>query len=95
VRLVASTILQESLGGNAMTVMVAAVSPADYNYDESLSTLAYANRAKSIKNETKKNEVGSTAPSFAKPPTSVRAGWGRLKLSISCESNVLCLGIGA
>jgi hypothetical protein len=42
---------QESLGGNAATVMVAAISPANYNYDETLSTLAYANRAKSIENK--------------------------------------------
>jgi kinesin family member 17 len=42
-------LLQDSLGGNTKTLMVAAVSPADYNYDETLSTLRYANRAKNIK----------------------------------------------
>lgn len=36
--------------------MVAAISPANYNYDETLSTLAYANRAKSIENKVTKNE---------------------------------------
>ena len=36
--------------------MMAAVSPADYNYDETLSTLRYANRAKNIKNKPKINE---------------------------------------
>ena len=36
--------------------MIAAVSPADYNYDESLSTLRYASRAKCIKNKPKINE---------------------------------------
>ena len=41
--------LQDSLGGNTKTLMVAAISPADYNYDETLSTLRYANRAKNIK----------------------------------------------
>ncbi|CAE7872985.1 FLA10, partial [Symbiodinium sp. KB8] len=50
-------LLQQSLGGNSMTSMIATLSPADYNYDETLSTLEYANRAKSIKNETKRNEV--------------------------------------
>lgn len=50
-------LLQESLGGNSLTVMVAAISPADYNFDETLGTLRYADRAKSIKNATKKNEV--------------------------------------
>jgi kinesin family protein 3/17 len=41
-------ILQDSLGGNTKTVMIAAVSPAAYNYEESLSTLRYASRAKFI-----------------------------------------------
>ena len=36
--------------------MIAAISPADYNYDETLSTLRYASRAKSIKNQPKVNE---------------------------------------
>lgn len=49
-------LLQDSLGGNTKTVMIAAVSPADYNYDETLSTLRYASRAKSIKNKPKINE---------------------------------------
>lgn len=37
-------LLQDSLGGNTKTVMVAAIGPADYNYEETLSTLRYANR---------------------------------------------------
>merc|ERR1719160_2392193 len=49
-------LLQDSLGGNAKTVMIANMGPADYNYDESLNTLRYANRAKSIKNKPKINE---------------------------------------
>ena len=44
-------LLQDSLGGNAKTVMVANLGPASYNYDESLTTLRYANRAKNIKNK--------------------------------------------
>ena len=48
--------LQDSLGGNTKTVMVANLGPADYNYDETLSTLRYANRAKNIKNKPKINE---------------------------------------
>ena len=43
-------ILQDSLGGNTKTVMCANAGPADYNFDESLSTLRYANRAKNIQN---------------------------------------------
>lgn len=55
--LLASRLLvQDSLGGNTKTVMMAAISPADYNYDETLSTLRYANRAKSIKNKPVINE---------------------------------------
>lgn len=49
-------LLQDSLGGNAKTVMVANIGPASYNYDETLSTLRYANRAKNIKNKPKINE---------------------------------------
>eukprot|EP01116_Phalansterium_solitarium_P010839 TRINITY_DN261_c0_g3_i1.p1 TRINITY_DN261_c0_g3~~TRINITY_DN261_c0_g3_i1.p1 ORF type:complete len:670 (-),score=260.08 TRINITY_DN261_c0_g3_i1:258-2267(-) len=49
-------LLQDSLGGNAKTVMLTALSPADNNYDEGLSTLRYANRAKNIKNKPKINE---------------------------------------
>lgn len=49
-------LLQNSLGGNAKTVMIANCGPADYNYDETLSTLRYANRAKNIKNKPKINE---------------------------------------
>ncbi|XP_038677680.1 kinesin-like protein KIF17 [Scyliorhinus canicula] len=48
--------LQDSLGGNTKTLMVACLSPADNNYDESLSTLRYANRAKNIKNKPRINE---------------------------------------
>merc|ERR1719261_2149948 len=48
--------LEDSLGGNAKTVVVANMGPADYNYDETLSTLRYANRAKSIKNKPRINE---------------------------------------
>lgn len=49
-------LLQSSLGGNTKTLMIACISPADNNYDETLSTLRYANRAKNIKNKPKINE---------------------------------------
>jgi len=49
-------LLMDSLGGNTKTVMVANCGPADYNYDETLSTLRYAYRAKSIKNKPRINE---------------------------------------
>jgi len=49
-------LLQDSLGGNSKTVMIANNGPADYNYDETISTLRYANRAKNIKNRAVVNE---------------------------------------
>lgn len=49
-------LLQDSLGGNSKTLMIATMSPVDYNFDESVSTLRYANRAKQIKNKPKINE---------------------------------------
>ncbi|XP_075223673.1 kinesin-like protein 98A isoform X2 [Lycorma delicatula] len=49
-------LLKDSLGGNSKTIMIAAVSPADCNYTESLSTLRYANRAKNIINKPTINE---------------------------------------
>ncbi|CAH1773103.1 unnamed protein product [Owenia fusiformis] len=53
---VLTKLLKNALGGNSKTVMIAAVSPADINYDESLSTLRYADRAKQIKTSVKVNE---------------------------------------
>lgn len=44
-------LLQDSLGGNSRTVMIACVSPADINREESLNTLRYADRARRIKNK--------------------------------------------
>ena len=44
------------MGGNTKTLMIACVSPADDNYDETLSTLRYANRAKNIQNRPRINQ---------------------------------------
>ncbi|KAG1654873.1 Chromosome-associated kinesin KIF4 [Nymphon striatum] len=44
-------LLQDSLGGNSHTLMIACVSPADYNFEETLNTLRYADRARKIKNK--------------------------------------------
>lgn len=49
-------LLQDSLGGNSKTLMIANIGPASYNYEESLTTLRYANRAKNIKNQPRVNE---------------------------------------
>ncbi|TRY68620.1 hypothetical protein TCAL_12159 [Tigriopus californicus] len=53
---VLTKLLQNALGGNSKTVMIAAISPADINYDESLSTLRFADRAKQIKTKATVNE---------------------------------------
>ena len=44
-------LLQDSLGGNSRTLMIACISPADRDLFETLSTLKYANRARNIKNK--------------------------------------------
>ena len=49
-------LLQDSLGGNSRTLMIACISPGDNNENETLSTLRYANRAKNIKNRPRINE---------------------------------------
>jgi kinesin family protein 13 len=49
-------LLKDNLGGNSKTVMIATVSPAGDNYEETLSTLRYADRAKRIVNHAKVNE---------------------------------------
>lgn len=49
-------LLQDSLGGNTKTLMISNVGPAEYNFDETINTLRYANRAKNIKNKPKINE---------------------------------------
>lgn len=53
---VLTKLLKNALGGNSKTMMIAAISPADINYDETLSTLRYADRAKQIKTSAKVNE---------------------------------------
>lgn len=49
-------ILQNALGGNSQTIMICAISPAADNYEETLSTLRYADQAKKIKNKPVVNE---------------------------------------
>lgn len=49
-------LLQDSLGGNSKTLMIANIGPASYNYDETINTLNYASRAKCIRNKPRLNE---------------------------------------
>ena len=54
--------MQDSLGGNSRTIMIACVSPADYNIDESINTLRYATTARSIQNTATQNIVQALSP---------------------------------
>ncbi|EAT48111.1 AAEL000822-PA [Aedes aegypti] len=49
-------LLQDSLGGNSKTIMIANIGPSEFNYNETLTTLRYANRAKTIENKPIMNE---------------------------------------
>lgn len=49
-------LLQDSLGGNSKTIMITTISPSEQDYEETISTLRYANRAKNIQNHTHINE---------------------------------------
>ena len=88
-------LLQDSLGGNTKTLMVACLSPADYNYDETLSTLRYANRAKNIKNKPKINEDPKDAllREYQDEIKKLRAMLrGEIPVDITGEKNILlCL----
>jgi hypothetical protein len=58
-------LLQDSLGGNSRTIMVACVSPADFNLDETITTLRYATNARNIKNTATRNVIKSLSPEEA------------------------------
>lgn len=53
-------LLQDSLGGNSRTVMIACVSPSDRDFMETLNTLKYANRARNIQNKVVINQDKSS-----------------------------------
>jgi kinesin family protein 4/21/27 len=53
-----SRMLQDSLGGNSRTLMITCISPADVNFEESMTALKYANRARNIKNKPVVNIKG-------------------------------------
>ncbi|XP_040207207.1 kinesin-like protein KIF16B isoform X1 [Rana temporaria] len=78
-------LLKDSLGGNAKTIMIATISPADINYGETLSTLRYANRAKNIINKPTINE-----DSNVKLIRELRAEIARLK-ALLAQGNQIAL----
>ncbi|CAO3700832.1 hypothetical protein G6F70_002161 [Rhizopus microsporus] len=73
-------LLQDSLGGNSQTLMLACVSPADSNFMETLNTLKYANRARNIKNRVTINQdfAGSSME-----VNQLRAQLARLRLELA------------
>ena len=70
-------LLADSLGGNSNTMMIACVSPADSNFEETLNTLRYADRARQIKNKPIVN-LDPTAAELA-----------RLRQQVSIDLHVL------
>lgn len=76
-------LLKDSLGGNSKTIILAAISPADVNYVETLSTLRYANRAKNIINKPTINEDPNV-----KLIRELRAEIVKLKLMLDSSSSL-------
>ncbi|TRZ02979.1 hypothetical protein DNTS_004984 [Danionella cerebrum] len=70
-------LLQDSLGGNSRTVMIACVSPSDRDFMETLNTLKYANRARNIKNKVTVNQDKTS-----QQISSLRAEIARLQMEI-------------
>lgn len=63
-------VMQDSLGGNAKTLMFVNISPADYNQDETVTALTYATRVKLITNTAEKQQVGNrSSPARCHPCT--------------------------
>ncbi|KNE61495.1 hypothetical protein AMAG_06314 [Allomyces macrogynus ATCC 38327] len=73
-------LLQDSLGGNSQTLMLACVSPADSNFQETLNTLKYANRARNIKNKV---TVNQTVAANSVEVQQLRTQITRLKLELA------------
>ncbi|KAF8064520.1 KIN4A [Scenedesmus sp. PABB004] len=80
-------LLQDSLGGNSRTVMIACVSPADINREESLNTLRYADRARRIKNKpvVNRDPVAAQLAALRQQVAGLRAENGALKAALGGE----------
>jgi hypothetical protein len=74
---------QDSLGGNSRTVMIACVSPADSNAEETLNTLKYANRARNIQNK----------PTVNRDPMAAEMQQMRQQLELM-QAELLCVRAG-
>lgn len=78
-------LLKDSLGGNCRTVMIATVSPSSLSYEDSLNTLKYANRAKNIRMQVKRNVVNVNyhVAEYKQIVDSLRAQVSALKTKVS------------
>ncbi|KAI9478242.1 MAG: hypothetical protein EXX96DRAFT_650588 [Benjaminiella poitrasii] len=82
-------LLQDSLGGNSQTLMLACISPSDTNFMETLNTLKYANRARNIKNRVTINQdfAGSSIE-----VSQLRAQLARLRIELASTRAELASG---
>ncbi len=78
-------LLKDSLGGNCKTCMIANISPSSYNYEDTLNTLKYANRAKEIKTTATRNmlAVRHGVAEYTRIITELRGEVGELKATIA------------
>ena len=91
---------QDSLGGNSKTTMIACVSPADINIEESSQTLRYANRARNIRNKpvVNRDPVAAQISHLRQQLAAARAENSRLRrrcfpgfFSLKCPSQKGCI----
>jgi hypothetical protein len=83
-------LLQDSLGGNSRTAMIACISPADINLEETLNTLKYADRARHIKNKpvVNRDPVSAQIAQYRHQIAQLRAENQQLKRMLSVDGNV-------
>jgi len=83
--------LKDSLGGNCKTVMIATISPASSQYEETVNTLKYANRAKNIKTKAVANKkmVYLHISAYKNIISDLRDEIGRLKMQLDGNSKVI------
>lgn len=91
-------LLQDSLGGNAHTLMIACVSPAEWNVGETINTLKYANRARNIKNRAVVNEkedgwddvewLQNTVSRLRKEMKTIKEGGGVLPVTYEAPEHI-------
>eukprot|EP00578_Thalassiosira_sp_NH16_P001528 CAMPEP_0181141098 /NCGR_PEP_ID=MMETSP1071-20121207/35646_1 /TAXON_ID=35127 /ORGANISM="Thalassiosira sp., Strain NH16" /LENGTH=1449 /DNA_ID=CAMNT_0023228073 /DNA_START=59 /DNA_END=4408 /DNA_ORIENTATION=+ len=86
-------LLQDSLGGNSRTVMIACISPAESNIEESINTLRYAERTRNIKNSAVRNVVSSGGLS-AREAAALRRENQQLKLELARMESKMIVSSG-